>query len=127
MGQRRCMPTMKATMAMAETAMAAATTTLMMPLLLPTAMMLVRTLAVICVWQLDVGILTTMMGQQRCKSTMTVMAAMAETATATATVMAMAMVMMPPPPPMATMLMKMTVAIQGQRLDDGNWTTIMGQ
>jgi hypothetical protein len=46
-----------------------------------------------------------------------------------AMVMAMAkvMAMMLPPPPMPTMSMATTAAIQGQRLNDGNWTTTMGQ
>jgi hypothetical protein len=51
--------------------------------------------------------------------------AMAETATAMAR--AKATEMMLPPPPIQMMSMTTTAAIQGWRLDDGNWTTTMGQ
>jgi hypothetical protein len=60
---------------------------------------------------------------------MTVMTAMAMVETVTGMVMAMAMAtaMMPPPLPLVTLSMKTTAALQGWRLDDGNWTTTMGR
>jgi hypothetical protein len=129
MGQRRCTPTMTATTVRA-TAMA------MMPLLPPMATMLMTMAAVIQGQQLDDVKLTTTMGQQRCTLTMMAMNVMAESAMATAmltatakvtaTPTAMATVMMLPLPPTATMSMKTTVAIQGQQLDNSNWTTTMG-
>jgi hypothetical protein len=54
---------------------------------------------------------------------MTATMVMAEMATA----MTMVTAMMPPPLPTAMMLMTMTVAIQGWRLEDGNSTTTMGR
>ncbi len=52
---------------------------------------------------------------------MTAMMAMVETTMATATAM------MPMLLPTATMSMTTTVAIQGRQLDNGDWTTMMGQ
>jgi hypothetical protein len=56
------------------------------------------------------------------EATLTMIATMVmvETVTAMVTTMVTAMAMMPPPLPMATMLMKMTAAVQGQLLDNGN-------
>jgi hypothetical protein len=51
--------------------------------------------------------------------------AMAETAMAMA--MAKATAMMLPPPPILMMSMTTRAAIRGWQLDDGNWTTTMGQ
>ncbi len=53
--------------------------------------------------------------------------AMAETVMGMATAMATATAMMPPPPPSATLSMKMTAALRGRKLDDGDWTTTMGR
>ncbi len=53
--------------------------------------------------------------------------AMAETVTRMGMKTAMATAMLPPPPPLATLPMKTTAALQGWQLDDGNWTTTMGQ
>ncbi len=53
--------------------------------------------------------------------------AMAETVMGMATVTATATAMMPLPPPLATLSMKTTAALQGRRLDDGDWTTTMGR
>jgi hypothetical protein len=117
------------TTAMAETVVVTATATAMMPPLPPIATMSMMTMAVIQGRRLDSGDLTTRMGQQLCTSTMTAMKVMAEMATAMVMVMAMATAaaMMTLPPPTATMSMKTMAAIQGGQLDDGNWTTTMGQ
>jgi hypothetical protein len=56
---------------------------------------------------------------------MTAKTAMAETATAMATAKVAAMML--PPPPMPTMLMTMTEAIKGRRLDNSDWSKMMGQ
>jgi hypothetical protein len=79
--------------------------------------------------QLDNGNSTTTMGQRRCMSTMMAMMGMAEMVMVMemVTVMATATAIMLPPPPMARMLIKTMAAIQGQRLDNGNWMTMMGQ
>jgi hypothetical protein len=57
---------------------------------------------------------------------MTAMTAMAEMATEMAMATAAATAMMPLPPPLATLSMKTAAALQGRRLDDGNWMTMMG-
>jgi hypothetical protein len=53
--------------------------------------------------------------------------AMAETVTGMATATATATAMMPPLPPSETLSMKTTAALWGWQLDNGNWTTAMGQ
>jgi hypothetical protein len=57
----------------------------------------------------------------------TMMMAMAEMVTEMATAMAMATAMMLPLPPSVTQSMKTTAALQGRRLDNGDWTTAIGR
>ncbi len=99
MGQQWCTPTITATMAITEMVNVTAMATAMMPPLQLMAMMSTTMTAVIQGRQLDDGNLTTMMGQQQCMSTMTVMTAMVEMAMATAmaTVTATATAMVLPP------------------------------
>jgi hypothetical protein len=59
--------------------------------------------------------------------TVTTSMAMVETVTGMATATATATAMMPLPLPTATLSMKLTVALRGRRLDDGDWTTTMGR
>jgi hypothetical protein len=58
---------------------------------------------------------------------MMVTMAMLEMAMGNAMATETAIAMMLPPPLLVTLLMTMTAAIQGRQLDDGNWTTTMGQ
>jgi hypothetical protein len=126
------MSTKTGTTSMAETGMAMAMAKAMVMMLPqpPILTMWMTTMVAIQGRQLDDGNWMTTMGQQLFASMMTATTAMAEVAKAMAMAMAMAMKMatlMMPPPLMEKMSMKTMAAIQQQQLDNGDWTSMMGQ